>query len=289
MNQFKYSLDKSSKKFSCPSCHKKSFVRYTDNEEQCYLEANVGRCDRESKCQYHLKPNGNVSLVSLTGSVVKQPSHHDINVLSSFGVHYNNNNFITYLTRHFCNVDIIKAIKKYFIGTSTHWNGATIFWQVNEYMEVYCGKVMLYDTSTGKRVKRPYTHISWMHKVLCIQGFVQQQCLFGLHNLCDYSVIHTICIVESEKTAIIMSILFPGELWLATGSKNNFKEQLLRPVKQFKIIMFPDKTEFVDWNTKTENLKKQGYNILCSGMLEGKDLDEGDDLVDLVVSHRVLI
>ncbi|GAL80005.1 hypothetical protein JCM19274_2677 [Algibacter lectus] len=282
---YKYTLDKSSKKHQCPSCGKKTLVRYINVETNSYINDNSGRCDRESKCQYHKSPKGNEPLVNCNTSFVQQlPSSHNELILGVYGRNYTNNNFISYLLKYFVPVDVKHAIKKYFIGTSNHWYGSTIFWQVDEQMNICAGKVMLYDKITGKRVKRPYPHINWMHKVLKTPNFVLQQCLFGLHNLCDYDNSNTICIVESEKTAIIMSILFPHCLWLATGSKANLKEELLKPIKDYNIVVFPDKTEFRDWNTKVKALEKEGFLISCSNLLENRDLEDGSDLVDVFLT-----
>jgi hypothetical protein len=43
--QYKYQLDKSSKKFICPQCGKKRLVRYINMETKEYLPETVGRCD----------------------------------------------------------------------------------------------------------------------------------------------------------------------------------------------------------------------------------------------------
>jgi len=46
MNDYRYILDKSSKKFICPDCGKKRFVRYIDTQTGDYLPEQYGRCDK---------------------------------------------------------------------------------------------------------------------------------------------------------------------------------------------------------------------------------------------------
>ncbi len=53
---YRFYLDKSSKKFICPSCEKKTFVRYIDIETKQFIRTDVGRCDREINCGFHYSP-----------------------------------------------------------------------------------------------------------------------------------------------------------------------------------------------------------------------------------------
>lgn len=280
---FKYTLDKSSKKFPCPSCGKKTFVKFLDTESKSYLSENIGRCDRESNCGYFSSPHSNKPLFAISKyTPPSTPTFHDELVIDIYCNNYDNNYFIQFLLQHFPEENVIHAIEKYFIGTCNHWKGATIFYQIDSALKICGAKVMLYDCNTGKRVKKPFPHINWLHSVLRLENFVLQQSLFGLHLVNNLDIENTICLVESEKTAIIMSIHFPHYVWLATGSKQNLKLKFLEPIKAYKIIAFPDKSEFKDWNTKVDLLAKNGFGISCSSLLENKNIENGADLVDLV-------
>jgi hypothetical protein len=282
---YKYSLDRTSKKFVCPKCNKKKFVRYFDYENNQYLESVYGRCDRESECKFHNAPNKNEIITSPFLIMKKSYSTINSNEISVSGRNFKNNNFIQYLKKIFSEDEIKNAILKYCIGTSNYWNGATIFWQINNFEKVNTGKVMLFDIENGKRVKKPYSHINWMHKILKLQNFELQQCLFGLHLINEHKT-KTIGLVESEKTAVIMSIFLPKYIWLATGSKTNFKYELLKPIKEYHVLAFPDKSEYEDWNKRTIELNQLGFKIKCSKIIEKLNVENGYDLADYYIDNN---
>ena len=83
-----------------------------------------------------------------------------------------------------------------------------------------------------------------------------KQCLFGLHLLNDN--VKQVAIVESEKTALIMSIEFPNYTWMSTGSLNGFKHEYLAPLINRKIIAFPDKGGYEKWKN-CRHIKREGF------------------------------
>lgn len=282
---YRYSLDKSSKKFHCPNCHKKSFVKYYDNEQNNYLDDNFGRCDRETNCKYHLAPKQICTISTTAAPTIKiKASTLPNRLLEQCKKNFEHNHFIQFLRMHFSDEEIDQVIEKYFIGSSNHWKGATVFWQINDHNEVRAGKVMLYDPTSGSRIKKPFPHITWVHKILKIEAYNLKQCLFGLHlkNSCK-----TIAILESEKSALMMSLLLPKYCWMATGSKANLKRELLLPIKKSNIVVYPDKSEFEDWNKITVALQKEGFRIRCSRFIENLDVPVGTDLVDLYLKVRI--
>jgi hypothetical protein len=94
----------------------------------------------------------------------------------------------------------------------------------------------------------------------------------------------TIALVESEKTSIIMSIFKPQYTWLATGSKSGLKYDFLKPIKDYKIIAFPDKSEFSDWSKKAIDLNNFGFDIRVNNWLEQQNnYEAGIDLADVFI------
>ncbi len=79
----------------------------------------------------------------------------------------------------------------------------------------------------------------------------------------------------------VMSLFLPEYVWMATGSKQNFKKDLLLPLKSREIIAFPDKTEFKDWQTNANDLNKLGFKIKVSDYVEKLDFESGTDLADI--------
>lgn len=104
-----------------------------------------------------------------------------------------------------------------------------------------------------------------------------------LHLIADTEQ-KAIGLVESEKTAVLMSIFKPEYTWLATGCKYGFKEKMLDPIRDFKIVAFPDKGEFIDWKNTARTLNSMGFNIVVDKWVEENDFQDGTDLADIFLS-----
>jgi predicted RNA-binding Zn-ribbon protein involved in translation (DUF1610 family) len=283
MKQYKYQFDKSSKKFKCPQCGKKRFVKYVENETGHYADSKYGRCDRQDSCGYKLHPNNN-SIVNYNyvPPKPKKPTYIDKEILQKTLTKYEINPLVTYLYSHYTKDEVDVTIDKYQVGTSNRFNYSTVFWQMDNTGNIRSGKIMAYDITTGKRVKKEdgSTSISWAHTELNIPDFNLNQCLFGLHLLSES--IKQVAIVESEKTAVIMSIEFPQYTWMATASLNGFKYDLLEPLKNKAIIAFPDKGGYERWRSTADNLNRRGFDIRVSKLLENKGYEAGWDLADVI-------
>lgn len=296
--EFRYCLDKSSKKYKCPSCGKKRFVLYIDKLTKNYVSERHGRCDREQSCTYHLIPESN----NLVLSPIKIYNNHQnksvchvlpVSLVSKTLCVYNKNNFVLYLLTMYDTTIVKQLINDYKVGTSKRWLGSTLFWLIDINNKVRSGKVMLFNQSNGKRVKQPYVKIDWVHKILernnnLPEHYELKQCLFGEHliNNINYSN-KVVAIVESEKTALIMAIEYPKYLWLSCGSVNGIKETMLLVVKNKTVVLFPDKACYSKWEVVAERLNSKGFNISVSTIVELSNAVSGADLADLFLSEDI--
>ena len=286
-------------RYTCPECGKaKEFTRYIDIETGEHLADHVGKCSRENKCGYHYKPKQyfEANILSIDKPkpyfkrvqplpIVKPVSFIPFNTFKNSLSGYEQNNFVNYLISLFGLEITNDLISKYYIGSSNHWQGANIFWQVDARGKIRTGKIMLYNPTTGKRVKEPYNHINWVHSANKQAEFNLQQCLFGEHLIVqDYS--KTIAIVESEKTAIIASVYLPQFTWLAVGSLTNLTFEKCKVLKGFKVVLFPDLKGFEKWNTKAKELSTLAC-FTVSDLLERKatetEKQQGFDLADYLI------
>ncbi|MBX7164500.1 MAG: hypothetical protein K1X49_12470 [Saprospiraceae bacterium] len=199
---------------------------------------------------------------------------------------YESNNFVKFLIEHFGMEITNQLIKNYFIGSSKHWQGSSIFWQVDIKGKVRSGKIMRYNAATGKRIREPFDHITWVHSVLKLNDFKLCQCLFGEHLLVDKS--KPVAIVESEKTAIIASVYLPQFIWLAVGGKRLLSRKICQILQDRSVLIFPDLNAYDDWNQKAKEFSDIGHfqisDLLQRNATEA-ERNQGFDLADYLIKY----
>lgn len=289
---YKYHFDPSSKKFICPSCEKRRFVRMID-ESGNYISDEYGICERKGSCGYSKWPKKYDSHVKIDFSQNKvlqikkgegPPSTISEHYVQESLKGYDINSLYQYLITEYNKQDVDAVFALYKVGTSRNWNGATVFWQISIDNQVRSGKIIKFDSNTGKRIKDPRPLMTWVHTILKLKDFNLKQVLFGEHLLSQFPN-KTVCVVESEKTTIIMAIKHPNYLWLATGAAGEFKAEKIRVLVGRKVVVFPDTDFHNDWIKKTQILSKQfNLNLIVSSFLINEtialDHGEGYDLAD---------
>lgn len=315
-NKYRFHLQryKPGSKGTCPSCgHSRCLVRYVDDEGVITFPDNVGRCDREDSCGYHYTPKDyfhdnpeawHDDISSFTGDSLPAPrvvsqrqapepvdiSYIEEEVMKQSLRCYDSNPLFTFLLSRYSRDQILKAFERYYVGTSKLWNGATVFWQLDADGRIRGGKIMGYDAETGHRIKDNGSRVTWVHSILYPQGFTLRQCLFGehlLHACPDLDVM----IVESEKTAVISSIVAPHFLWLATGGKNGcFNREAMQVLKGRKVTLVPDLGATGEWTAKMEMLRDICSEVSVSHVLESIADDEqvraGLDIADFFMMEK---
>lgn len=297
MIEYKYKLEPYrglKTRYTCPNCgHNKSYTRYIETDSGEHLAEHVGRCNRESKCGYHYPPkqyfSDNIHLKKeisrnpTTQKKISNPapiSYITSELFEKSLSNYEENNFVLYLKKLFGKEVTNQLIKQYHIGTSKKWTNSTIFWQVDILGKIRTGKIMLYDPVSGKRIKKPYNHISWVHSTLKDSTFNLQQCFFGEHLLQD-EILKPVAIVESEKTAIIASVYLTEFIWLAVGSINNLSTERCKVLQERNVVLYPDLNAFDKWQQKAMALSGIA-NFKVSDLLElNSSIEEKQQGLDL--------
>ena len=195
-------------------------------------------------------------------------------------------------------------------------DGSVIYWQIDAQGQVREGKIMLYGPDCHRIKTSGAQWMGWMmrYKLKDADGkpFLEgtwhaTQCLFGEHLIVNNEQLivnngvlrekegKVICIVEAEKTAVILSQLMPDKLWLAAGGESQLNLDKLVALRGHKIILYPDTdpegATFSTWKKIADEARRQlSLNISISDLLEQHATSEQKerkiDLVDFLIESN---
>ena len=193
--------------------------------------------------------------------------------------------------------------------------GHTIFWQIDDQGRLRTGKMMKYRED-GHRDKQASWNFDFIHATLSRHWDPERQemtdeppypyphlfnpdkqemkqCLFGIHLLNKWKrkdIGQTVCIVESEKTALLMSIAYGNhvkQVWLACGGLENLSRDKLAPIieQHRRIVLYPDRDGIEKWNIKAEQLHYDRLTIDTTPVTKWWKTCDGEkaDIADVVI------
>ena len=322
----RFSLEKyrtPASRHTCPACgQRKVFTRYVDLESKISFPDHVGKCSREINCGYHCPPRQHFKEADIRfdreaftqkGAMIRprmaspflsktvsknQPTEPSFipndAFLNSLKIEdYARNQFFRLLFSKFGEEAAFGLVADYFLGNSSHYNGANVFWQMDAECRIRTGKIIQYD-SNGHRV---HGRQNWVHSILKLPDFHLSQCFFGEHLLAT-SPGKTVAIVESEKTAVLAAGYFDrlGFVWLACGGLTMLQPERCHALQGRQIVLFPDtglpvnsdgKTPFQKWTAVAETLNQNGFRVTVSDLLEQRatltEKQQGTDLADYLL------
>ena len=299
-NDYRYQLEtprvtgRRQQKTTCPHCGKKKcFVRYVDTHNgNQYVADEVGKCDHQHSCGYHYKPSDYYR----DNQWVTKPASNDhctpiplppFRPLSMDYVtrsHSPQSTFWQWLSNDVAQRLAIpperlrQVFDDYQLG-ATHQSDV-IFWQIDHLGQVHGGHIMQYHADGHRGGYQSWTHVKLIRDGVLPQDWQLNQCLFGQHLLTRRPDDH-VCIVESEKTALIMAACRPEYLWLATAGSGGLSAERLHCLQGRRVILFPDSGCYDKWSRHMQATTAIHYTI--SPRLEC--YAPNTDLADLILGE----
>ena len=159
---------------------------------------------------------------------------------------------------------MVHAALRYRLGRSK--DDAVIYWQIDQLGHVHDGKLMWYGPDCHRLKRRNASWVMYLlkqHFGIPQNAFQSTHVFFGLHllshtdtteiksvssvksvaekKLSALSARHiTVCVVEAEKSAVILSELYPQYIWLAAGGMFEVQVNKFLPLRHYRVILFPD-------------------------------------------------
>ena len=281
-------------KTACPQCGRpKCLVRYVDTQNGfSYVADSVGKCDHQHSCGYHYTPSQYYHDNQWAREREPHPERNftppPLPPFQPLPTEYVERShspqsvfwqwFATDVARRLnLTVEQLQRVyDNYRIGATRRGN--VIFWQIDQQGRVHGGHIMQYRADGHRDGFQGWTHTPLIRTGLLPPDWQLYQCLFGEHLLASRPDAH-VCIVESEKTALIMAAHQPEYLWLATAGSGGLSAEKVACLQGRRVTLFPDSGCYAKWCEQMKRTTAVSYNV--SQRME--DYPPNTDLCDLLL------
>ena len=282
-SEHRYQLDnrkltkKTVRKTACPSCgRRKCFVRYVDTHKGLeYLSDEVGKCDHQHSCGYHYTPRDyfrdhprETPPLPLRGGEWLPPAPpRPLEPLPMELVtrsHSPQSTFWTWLSgdcarRLGLDPQVVRRVyDSYHIGATRRSD--VIFWQIDQQGRVRSGHIMQYGQDGHRLGYQGWAHVQLIREGRLPLDWQLYQCLYGEHLLPLRRQAH-VCLVESEKTALVMACRHPGQLWLATSGSGGLSPEKVQCLQGRRVTVFPDSGCLEKWRAVMRQTTGISYSL----------------------------
>ena len=182
---------------------------------------------------------------------------------------------------------MVHAALRYRLGRGK--DDAVIYWQIDQLGQVHDGKLMWYGPDCHRLKNRNASWVMYLlkkHYDIPQDAFQPTHCFFGTHLLRwdrghwdrgqvpvpkhwrgkgwdRYLSPVPVAIVEAEKSAVILSELYPQYIWLAAGGMGEVQTNKFIPLADYKVILFPDTDPdgqaFTRWYEAAQTVMKSSF------------------------------
>ena len=164
------------------------------------------------------------------------------------------------------------AAERYRLGRSK--SGRCIFWMIDEMGRVYDGHIGNSWVSAMLKAREPELLREWH----------TEHCLLGLHQLKNEKIKElknktSVAVVESERSAVILSEVFPEYVWMASVYPMNLNVGTLQALCGHRVVLFPPTDEtgetFLAWVEIADQARRVLHlDVSVSTVLEERATEE---------------
>ena len=312
MREYRYRLGRL--RGRCPACGRRTLKYYIDTTTGEPLDDTCGRCNRQVKCAYHLRPSELRCNADTIGGLTRPllrartaapapPAMSELepHLARQNGALLDINPLFARMCRRFDAAMLRRVWMDYGVTHALYGGGSTAFWLRDSQGRIRSAKVMVYDDD-GHRLHTPgRAAVVYAHTLLRRKGYVYRACFFGEH-IAAARPQATIVLVESEKTALAMAAALTeagrGEDYavLATGGASGlnidpeqmyFSSYRAACLSRRRVVLLPDADMVGTWQEYAAVLRHYASEVTVIDPRQAPYcLSGSDDMADYILSNK---